>query len=262
MTADSETETETSSPAGQRMMEKVVETAFDGEGQLSPEEDQQLIERLNAEVMAESGVPLDQLINPSKVVNAGRDLIILGRQLEVTNDASERDVIQQKMDKKNLVLLQEKKAVMQNWLKNLFVGQSVVAGVVSLALVYQVIPADLSVQVLGFWMWWLFIIPSLRARKPKTEEKEALNWAFLATPLVSIVMPTFTKDVALIWWGNAAATAACYAYAYLKPASTTDDQGPDGEGGMEDVQQGMAPMLIKVFKALDYGSGQERGARK
>ena len=31
---------------------------------------------------------------------------------------------------------------------------------------------------------------------------------------------------------------------------------------MTDVQQGMAPMLLKAFKALDYGSGQERGARK
>ena len=86
-----------------------------------------------------------------------------------------------------------------------------------MALVYQVIPAPLSVQVhlspsmhpptlldshhalqcggqvLGFWMWWLFIVPSLRARKPQAQEKEALNWAFLATPLVSILMPFATK---------------------------------------------------------------------
>ena len=122
---------------------------------------------------------------------------------------------------------------------------------------FKVIPAPLAVQVLGFWMWWLFIIPSLRARKPKAEEKEALNWAFLLTPLVSIAMPTFTKDVALIWWGNAVATAGCYAYAYWKGPPT--DEGSDD---MTDVQQGMAPMLLKAFKALDYGSGQERGARK
>jgi len=42
-------------------------------------------------------------------------------------------------------------------------------------------------------MWWLFIVPSLRARKPLAQEKEALNWAFLATPLVSILMPFATK---------------------------------------------------------------------
>ena len=53
-------------------------------------------------------------------------------------------------------------------------------------------------------------------------------------------MPTFTKDVALIWWGNAVATAGCYAYAYLK-GPTPDDGGEDGTD-MTDVQQGMAPI--------------------
>jgi hypothetical protein len=38
----------------------------------------------------------------------------------------------------------------------------VLAGAGSLALVYQVVPTELPIQVLGFWMWWLFIIPSLR----------------------------------------------------------------------------------------------------
>jgi len=69
--------------------------------------------------------------------------------------------------------------------------------------------------------------------------------------------------VAIIWWGNALATAGCYAYAYAKPPPVESSDGDDGEGGgMEDVQQGMAPMLIKAWKALDYGSGQERGARR
>ena len=37
-------------------------------------EDNLLIERLNAEILAESGVELDQLINPSKVVNLEREI--------------------------------------------------------------------------------------------------------------------------------------------------------------------------------------------
>ena len=116
----------------------VENNVFDGEGTLTPEEDQQLIERLNAEIMAESGVPLDQLINPSKVVNAERDLIILARQLASTTDSIQREEIEAKMEKKRSSSTQEKRAVMQMWLKNLFVGQSVVAGLISLALVYQV----------------------------------------------------------------------------------------------------------------------------
>ena len=97
-----------------------------------------------------------------------------------------------------------------------------------------------------------------RARKPSASEKEALNIAFLVTPVVSIAMPVVTKDVALIWWGNALATAACYAYAYLKPAA-------DGEAGVsaDDDEKSSLPLwVIQAFKALDYGSGQERGLRK
>ena len=62
---------------------------------------------------------------------------------------------------------------------------------------YDAVPffpdVDLSVRVLGFWFVWLFTVPSLRARKPGEAEKVALNIAFLATPVVSFVMPFVTK---------------------------------------------------------------------
>ena len=96
-----------------------------------------------------------------------------------------------------------------------------------------------------------------RARKPAAEEKEALNIAFLATPVVSFAAPFVTKDFLLIWWANALATAASYAYAYLKPKG--EDNDLDGEENKKSV---LPPVLIKAFKALDYGSGQERGERK
>lgn len=101
----------------------------------------------------------------------------------------------------------------------------------------------------------------LRARKPSAQEKEALNIAFLLTPVVSVAMPVITKDVVTIWWANAAAVAATYIYAYLKPAN--EDSASEGNDTHDDGSEGKAPsLLIKAFKALDYGSGQERGARK
>ena len=39
----------------------------------------------------------------------------------------------------------------------------------------------------------MFIIPSLRARKPGKVEKKALDIAFLLTPLVSIGLPFATR---------------------------------------------------------------------
>jgi hypothetical protein len=226
------------------------------------EKDQALIKRISEEVLAESGVELEQLINPSKVVNLERDIINLTIKLETETDLVERQKIEESIDKKRRTLVVEKRSIMQGWLKNLFVYQSILAGGISLAMVYNSIPGidlPLPYQVLGFWMWWLFIIPSLRARKPTAEEKDALNIAFLLTPIVSLALPSITKDVALIWYANAIATAGCYAYAYLKPKKRYLSDNNDDEN---DPNATLPPILIKAFKALDYGSGQERGARK
>jgi hypothetical protein len=222
--------------------------------------DAALVRRIEQEVMEISGVGLDGLMNPSTVLNLERDLLSLNAQLESETDSSRKTELINKINKKSDKLFVEKRTVMRGWLKSLFVGQSVLAGVVSLGMVYNAIPGQdlpLSLQVLGFWMWWLFIIPSLRARKPGSAEKEALNIAFLATPIVSLVMPTFTKDTGLLWWGNAGAVAICYAYSFLK--------FPDGVQAADEEEDSKSPVPLvirRVINALDYGSGRERGARK
>ena len=238
------------------------------------EKDFYLIQRIEAEVLAESGVGLDELINPSKVINLERDIAKMTLELEDASISEEQKTeINEKLAKKQNTLLIEKRAVMRGWLKNLFVGQSVVAGVASLVMVYDGVPGQISlnlplpVKVLGFWMWWLFIVPSLRARKPSAQEKDALNLAFLGTPLISVIMPSLTKDTAIIWWANFAVTAGCYIYAYYIKAPTEREEIVDEEGnvilGKELEQPNFIPQfMIQAFKALDYGSGQERGARK
>lgn len=104
------------------------------------------------------------------------------------------------------------------------------------------------------------------ARKPGAQEKTALNYAFLATPVVSLALPAITKDVALIWWGNAAVTALCYAYGFSRPAEEEQPEAEEGTEGEEEggsqQQGGFNKVLIQAFKALDYGSGRERGLRK
>lgn len=133
--------------------------------EIEAEAEQKLIERINAEVLAESGVELDQLINPSKVVNLERDLIRLADELQSASNNADRQGIESQIAKKQKVLFVEKRSVMRGWLKNLFVGQSILAVAISFAMVQNALPntdLPLSVQVLGFWMWWLFIIPSLR----------------------------------------------------------------------------------------------------
>jgi hypothetical protein len=61
---------------------------------------------------------------------------------------------------------------------------------------------DISIKVLGYWWWWLFVVPSLRSRRPTGAEKKALDIAFLATPIVSLLAPVATQDTGIIWTGT------------------------------------------------------------
>ena len=110
---------------------------------------------------------------------------------------------------------------------------------------------DISIQVLGYWFWWLFIVPSLRSRRPKGPEKKALDIAFLGTPLISILAPVATKDTGLIWLANFVVVAGSYGFAFL----VADED--------EEESSKKQPEWLKfVYKSLDFGSGRERGARK
>jgi hypothetical protein len=55
-------------------------------------------------------------------------LFQLRKQLILTIEPTEIAEIQKVIDKKSATLIVEKRGVMRGWLKNLFVGQSVLAG--------------------------------------------------------------------------------------------------------------------------------------
>lgn len=132
----------------------------------------------------------------------------------------------------------------------------------------------MPIRVLGFWWWWLFVVPSLRSRRPKGPEKKALDTAFLGTPLISLIAPVVTKDTGLIWGGrwcaskvhvqlqtltflygtaNFAVVAASYAFAFAFDSNDDDDSESESK----------QPEWLKfIYKSLDFGTGRERGARK
>jgi len=104
---------------------------------LTPEEEAEkvLIERVQREVLEETGSELEDLINPSKVISLERELVALSAELDKTSELQARADIEMKMSKKRDVLSVEKRAVMRSWLKNLFVAQSIIALVISAVLV-------------------------------------------------------------------------------------------------------------------------------
>eukprot|EP00551_Chaetoceros_affinis_P001529 CAMPEP_0203657744 /NCGR_PEP_ID=MMETSP0088-20131115/45981_1 /ASSEMBLY_ACC=CAM_ASM_001087 /TAXON_ID=426623 /ORGANISM="Chaetoceros affinis, Strain CCMP159" /LENGTH=343 /DNA_ID=CAMNT_0050519197 /DNA_START=125 /DNA_END=1156 /DNA_ORIENTATION=+ len=246
--------------------------------------DDPFVQKINAQIQEESGVNLDELLNPAKVVNLERDLVNLrselatltgmGNDIDVMNSSTEEcdgggggedaDKIRTKIEKKERDLLIERRSVFRGWLKNVFLGQAVLS--LGLSWIMATDPSilfgsfdwynnvrsiDVSIQVLGFWWWWLFIVPSLRSRRPKGFEKKALDIAFIGTPAVSLIAPAATKDTALIWIANFVLVAGAYAFSYA-----TYDENESGDDSKQ-------PEWLKfVMKSLDFGVGKERGARK
>lgn len=185
------------------------------------------------------------------------------------------DGLRSKIAKKEGDLAVERRSVFRSWLKTVFLGQAVVSAALSYVMAtdpaalfggfswYADVPnMDTSVAVLGFWWWWLFIVPSLRSRRPSGWERGALDAAFLGTPLVSIASPILTKDTGIIWWANFAVVAGAYGFAYFSDGGGGgggDGGGDDNVGDEEDRRPGW---LKFVYRSLDFGSGRERGARK
>ena len=211
--------------------------------------DQRLVDRVDEEVRELMGVSLDELLNPSKVVNLERDRIVTLQALDErvldgkALDAESRGELEAKLDKIETDLYREKRTVFRGWLKGVFVAQALIAICVSGYFVFDT-QIDLSLRALGFWSYWLFIIPSLRARRPTGWEKRALNYAFLGSPALTLGMPFLIKQPAAIWGANLLLLAGCYGYAYLGPA---EEESAGGFSG--------------VLRWLDFGSGQERGMR-
>jgi hypothetical protein len=249
------------------------------------------VQAIDQGIQRDFGVNLDQLLNPAKVVNLERDLYSLriqlaeltGQRLPVNSggeDGSpifltteqcdggkggeEADAVRKKIAKKETDLVIERRAVFRGWLKNVFLVQAV--GSVALSYVMATHPEslfggydwfysynmDISIKVLGYWWWWLFVVPSLRSRRPKGLEKKALDVAFLGTPLISLIAPAVTRDTAIIWALNLAVVAGSYGFAF---ATAGDENGDDDDDAKK-------PEWLKfIYKSLDFGSGKERGAR-
>jgi hypothetical protein len=190
---------------------------------------------------------------------------------------AEADMLRQLIQTKEATLLTERRSVFRGWFKTLFLYQAMLS--FGLSYVMATTPAtlfghydwynnpqynmDLSISVLGYWWWWLFVIPSLRSRRPKGYEKQALDVAFLASPVVSLMAPVVTKDTGIIWWANAVVVGGAYGYAFWSSRQPNqNDEDDDDEDDSDSTSQQSPPKWWKfVYQSLDFGSGRERGAR-
>jgi hypothetical protein len=96
--------------------------------------DDPFVQRIDAEIRRDVGVSLDELLNPAKVVNLERDLVKLRLELEENNlnvNEEMRQIILNKISRKERDLNIERRSVFRGWLKNVFLGQAVLSLVLS-----------------------------------------------------------------------------------------------------------------------------------
>ena len=258
--------------------------------------DDPFVQLIDQSIQKDMGVPLDELLNPAKVVNLERDLYMYRTQLASLTGATiassdsatsflitencdnggggvEAEEIRNIIKKKEADLMIERRSVFRNWLKNVFLIQAILSFGLSYVMAsnsallfgqydWYLNPKynmDISISVLGYWWWWLFVIPSLRSRRPKGFEKQALDIAFLASPIISLIAPIATKDTELIWYANFLVVAGAYGFAYIQQQTSNDN---DDDSNDSDDSASQQPEWLKfVYKSLDFGTGRERGAR-
>jgi len=203
--------------------------------------------------LQERGIDLEELLEPAKVIKLERKIEEKQAELLALTDAAEIQKVEQEIRKLQLDSATEKRLVMQAWMKNLFTLQGVlgitIGGILAYggnyteqhnimsSLLFHGEDVPMVARVLGFWLIWMFTIPSLRARKPLKTEKAALNVAFLALPLANILAPFATKDPFYIWIMDMILLAGCYGYYFGLKMDPSD-----------------APKLKGVMKWLDWSS--------
>ena len=99
----------------------------EAEGNVEPE----LVARVQREVLELTGVELEDLLNPSKVVNLEREKIVKEAELAACTDAEVKAELEARLEKIEADLFREKRTVFRGWLKGLFISQSVISLVLS-----------------------------------------------------------------------------------------------------------------------------------
>eukprot|EP00930_Biecheleria_cincta_P082767 TRINITY_DN72425_c0_g1_i1.p1 TRINITY_DN72425_c0_g1~~TRINITY_DN72425_c0_g1_i1.p1 ORF type:complete len:413 (+),score=85.26 TRINITY_DN72425_c0_g1_i1:47-1240(+) len=226
-----------------------------------------------------SNLTLDMVLNPSTIVNTEREVILLRAELQATPDeeVEQRKKLEDKIETKQMKIVNEMRQVMTDSLKLEFILQAALSAIAFGAMCYDAFPwvPDLSwcgvnqrgvkllLKLLGLWGIWLVTVPALRARKPGGpygmgyEEKRALDLSFLALPFICIFVPFVNKDPVVSFWLSMLTLGGLYVWSFNTPLAST--VGSIKRGAGEDLN--LPEPVMWAIRALDFGTGSERGAR-
>lgn len=225
----------------------------------------------------DKSLTLDMVLNPGTIVNTEREVILLKAQLKATPDEEMEKIkeLEDKIEEKQMKIVNEMKLVMTNNLKLEFLVQAILSIFAFGAMCYDAFPwvpdltwaginargSMLALKLFGIWGLWLFTVPALRARKPGGpygmgyEEKRALDLSFLVLPFICIFGPVLFQEASATFWLSLATLGGLYAWSFNTPLS----DGKIQRGAGQDLN--LPEPVMWAIKALDFGTGSERGAR-
>jgi len=240
----------------------------------------ELEERLQ-KMMGKKDLTLDMVLNPGTIVNTEREVILLRAELRATPDeeTETRKALEDKIEEKQMKVVNEMRQVMTDNLKLEFIAEAAIAVPLFASFCYDAFPwypdlrwlglsalgTKVAFRIFGLWGVWLVVVPALRARKPGGpygmgyEEKRALDTSFLVLPFVCFFVPFFNKEPATTFWLSLLALGALYLWSFNTPLNAQEAAPLRVRGAAQN--SGLPPQVEWALRALDFGTGSERGAR-
>lgn len=241
--------------------------------------DDPIVLALEERLRTQNGNPaltLDMTLNPGTIVNTERDIILLRAELKATPEGEAEKIkeLEDKIEKKQMKVVNEMRQVMTDNLKLEFIIQAVLSIPLFIVLAFNKFPflpdwswlemspmaTELTFKLFGMWGIWLVTIPALRARKPGGpygmgyEEKRALDLGFLTTPIICFLGPVFTKEAGYVFLATLALLIGLYVWSFNTPLQ---DESRARRGAANDAD---LPEVVRwALRALDFGTGSERG---
>jgi len=240
----------------------------------------ELEERMR-KMMGNKDLTLDMVLNPGTIVNTEREVILLRAELKTVpeEDGERRQKLEDKIEEKQMKVVNEMRQVMTDNLKIEFLIQAAISVPLFGSMCYGTFPyINLSwlgltpqgvkfvFQLFGLWGIWLVTVPALRARKPGGpygmgyEERRALDLSFLVLPLICVLTPFLSKNPVLTFWACLLTLGALYLWSFNTPLA--EENKDASRRGASTVTSSDLPEPVQwALKALDFGTGSERGMR-
>lgn len=209
-------------------------------------------------------------------------MILLRAELKTIpeEDKERRQELEDKIETKQMKVVNEMRQVMTDNLKLEFLAQAAISVPLFGSMCYGTFPyINLSwlgltpqgvkfvFQLFGLWGIWLVTVPALRARKPGGpfgmgyEERRALDLSFLILPFICIITPFFSRNPVVTFWACLITLAGMYAWSFVTPLTEENMSGSRRGAGSTVSGEGLPEPVQWALKALDFGTGSERGVR-